>query len=202
MGKLRNELRGDIRRVMANLDQRWVEAGSHEVCQRLNTLCLDLEPTIEHVLCWVAFFPGEIDLSLFIGAQLGRRAIYLPRISPDYTMQFISIGANWSTEMETGYRGIPAPRDRSGEAYDHTAAPTTAVLVPGIAFDHLGGRLGRGGGYYDRFLAHPAMREAVKIGVCWSLQVVKYVPAEAHDVRMDWICSEREAMRMDDALSK
>jgi 5-formyltetrahydrofolate cyclo-ligase len=57
------------------------------------------------------------------------------------------------------------------------------VLVPGIAFDAIGHRLGRGKGYYDRFLQSvPAIK---KIGVCFDFQKVDEVPSEAHDIKVD-----------------
>ena len=59
------------------------------------------------------------------------------------------------------------------------------ALVPGMAFDAAGRRLGRGKGYYDRFLAaHPHL---YKIGVCFPFQRVAEVPFEEHDVCMDLI---------------
>ena len=59
------------------------------------------------------------------------------------------------------------------------------VLVPGLAFEpDSGGRLGRGGGYYDRFLAAETLR-ATKIGVCHSLQVRRDIPLLDHDIRVD-----------------
>ena len=56
------------------------------------------------------------------------------------------------------------------------------ILVPGVAFDRQGGRLGRGRGYYDRLLAGTS---AFKVGVCFDWQIVPEVPREAHDIRMD-----------------
>ena len=56
------------------------------------------------------------------------------------------------------------------------------VLVPGMAFDAAGHRLGRGRGYYDRFLIQTACR---KIGVCFPFQRVAEVPTDDHDVMMD-----------------
>ena len=56
------------------------------------------------------------------------------------------------------------------------------ILVPGMAFDAMGNRLGRGKGYYDKVLRHTP---AYKIGVCFDFQFLKAVPTEAHDVRMD-----------------
>jgi 5-formyltetrahydrofolate cyclo-ligase len=58
------------------------------------------------------------------------------------------------------------------------------ILVPGMAFDRSGRRLGRGGGYYDRFLSHS---EGVRVGVCFEEQMVCEVPSEAHDLGMDFV---------------
>jgi 5-formyltetrahydrofolate cyclo-ligase len=57
--------------------------------------------------------------------------------------------------------------------------------VPGIAFDAAGHRLGRGRGYYDRFLHSRDGSYCVKIGVCFDFQKVDEVPVDAHDIAMD-----------------
>jgi len=64
-----------------------------------------------------------------------------------------------------------------------------AILVPGLAFDRGGVRLGRGGGFYDRFLATPGLR-ALRIGVCFELQVVDEVVRQEHDAVMDVVVTE------------
>ncbi|MCG3123625.1 MAG: hypothetical protein GIKADHBN_02046 [Phycisphaerales bacterium] len=60
------------------------------------------------------------------------------------------------------------------------------VLVPAVAFDHAGTRLGRGGGFYDRFLSRPDLR-ALRVGVVFDLQILDQVPRQAHDARMDLV---------------
>ena len=62
------------------------------------------------------------------------------------------------------------------------------VLGPGLAFDPEGRRLGRGGGFYDRFL--PRAASAVRIGVCWSGQVVDRVPSGEGDERVHMLVTE------------
>lgn len=57
------------------------------------------------------------------------------------------------------------------------------AIVPGMAFDNRGNRLGRGKGYYDRFL--PKIPQAFKIGLCFHFQMVESVPSEATDIMMD-----------------
>ena len=64
-------------------------------------------------------------------------------------------------------------------------------IVPGLAFDYLGGRLGHGGGHYDRILAQ-SNRNVVKVGVCHDFQLFKDpLPQEDHDSSMDWIITEK-----------
>ena len=60
------------------------------------------------------------------------------------------------------------------------------AVVPGMAFDREGRRLGRGRGYYDRLL--PRLPRAYKLGVCFPFQVVDAIPCEPHDIRVDGLC--------------
>ena len=78
--------------------------------------------------------------------------------------------------------GIGEP---TGELFTDYAAIDFAV-IPGVAFDATGNRLGRGKGYYDRLL--PRLT-AFKAGICFPFQLVEEVPAEPFDIRMDTIIS-------------
>lgn len=73
--------------------------------------------------------------------------------------------------------------------------PRTWVLVPGLAFDAQGGRLGRGAGYYDRALSSSRAHAAGPrlLGVAFSFQIVCEVPMTPLDVRLDGVVTEREA---------
>lgn len=63
------------------------------------------------------------------------------------------------------------------------------VIVPGSVFDARGGRLGYGGGYYDRFL-QSAAPQALRIGLAFDLQVVAAVPLKSHDQQLDYLITE------------
>jgi 5-formyltetrahydrofolate cyclo-ligase len=63
------------------------------------------------------------------------------------------------------------------------------VLVPGVAFDRRGGRLGFGGGYYDRFLP---LTHALRVGVSQTACLVDQLPCDPHDARMDWVVTPTE----------
>ena len=87
-------------------------------------------------------------------------------------------------ELEPGFKGILEPRTRM------PVDPSTAdvVIVPGVAFDARGNRLGYGGGFYDSFLSECG--DVPRIGVCFEVQVVDEVPVAEHDLPVDVIVTE------------
>ena len=192
-GKRKKEMRAEMKRVLANFDLRWINAASGEISNRLSQLIAELPVEIEHVLAWSSFFSGEVDLSRFIEQGLESYSIYLPRVLDDCSMTFVSIGDDWLENTQPGVFGVPEPTAESGSIYLPENAASTVVLVPGMAFDRRGSRLGRGKGCYDRFLSRAGMVDAIKIGVCFSLQIQPDVPTDSFDIVMNWVCCEDES---------
>jgi len=92
---------------------------------------------------------------------------------------------NLSSDCEVSRYSIVQPR---ADLLPLAPAQLDVVLVPGVAFDATGGRLGRGGGFYDRFLTQIRDQLGVTIaGVCFDEQIVDSVPMHAHDVRVGMI---------------
>ncbi len=90
-------------------------------------------------------------------------------------------------ELEMGSFGIPEPR----ELRPVEAEVIELIIVPGIAFDVHGSRIGYGNGYYDRFLK--AVR-AKKIALAYELQIVDEIPNHTNDIKMDMIVTEERAI--------
>lgn len=95
-------------------------------------------------------------------------------------------------ELVPGMWGIlEPPKQRWGELGKEVAPERLdCVMVPGVAFDRNGGRLGNGAGYYDRLLKS-VRADAVLIGVCFESQLVEQVVTEVHDVSMDIVMTEK-----------
>ncbi len=85
------------------------------------------------------------------------------------------------SKVEKGYAGIPEPIADAPVAHDETAL----VLMPGLAFDPAGNRMGYGGGFYDKFLAaepnHPTL------ALCYDFQMLGHLETEAHDIPVDTV---------------
>lgn len=105
----------------------------------------------------------------------GKR-VAVPKVYGD-EMKFICMTD--LTQVEKGYAGIPEPVEDGPVAEDQTAL----VLMPGLAFDKEGHRIGYGGGFYDKFLAaepnHPTL------ALCYEFQMVKELPTEEFDIPVD-----------------
>jgi 5-formyltetrahydrofolate cyclo-ligase len=75
------------------------------------------------------------------------------------------------------------------------------ALIPGLAFDSKGGRLGRGKGFYDRLLGHPEFR-GIKAGLAWDWQIVAEVPCDIDDIPMDFVVTPGKILQAGSTLDK
>jgi 5-formyltetrahydrofolate cyclo-ligase len=127
----------------------------------------------------------EVDLRPLLAEALQRGVrVSVPEILPDGSFRPCLLKSLDPGDLETDPLGIQVPRRREPVE----ASELDMVLVPGVAFDDAGHRLGRGGGFYDRFL--PGLRrEAFTVGVCFALQRVPAVPVQSHDARVEWLAS-------------
>jgi len=94
-------------------------------------------------------------------------------------------------ELESGYKGIREPKASLRRLPERIIAPEMIELavVPGLAFDVTGNRLGRGGGFYDRFLPKLSP-SAIVVGLAFDCQVVQSIPVEPHDRCVDLLITE------------
>ena len=114
------------------------------------------------------------------------KLVAAPRVDPPLRMLQPLRIVDLAQDIELGYRGIPEPRANceriAFESIDF-------VLTPGVAFDAAGGRLGYGGGYYDRLLPLlPA--SASRVAGAFDTQIVERVPVARHDIGVHWIVTQ------------
>ena len=147
------------------------------------------------VLGWFVGVKSEVETLPAIGAALaGGRQVVVPWVSPTGLRLFQLRSVE---ELEPARFGLlePAPQLRADARRELSPAAVDFFVVPGVAFDRAGGRLGHGKAYYDRLLAG-ARPDAIRTGICFSLQLVPKVPMSAHDVLMHQIVTERGVIRV------
>lgn len=124
----------------------------------------------------------EVQTSGFIKRWSESKDFYLPVIVGD---DIVFRKSSPSIEFNESSFGIMEPEGQDFTDYNKV----DLIIVPGIAFDRKKNRMGRGKGYYDRFLKKI---KAPKIGICFEFQLFENIPADENDVMMDYIVSENE----------
>ena len=130
---------------------------------------------------------GEVQTAALNARILedGKRLL-LPKVMED-RQSMLAVPVADLSRLTRGAMGIPQPPDDTGA----DPADIDLVLVPGIAFDRKGGRLGFGGGFYDRFLeGTPALR----VAIAFDIQLVDDTDPQPHDQQMDLLITE-DALR-------
>lgn len=145
---------------------------------------------------WIALFvsqPDEIATNALIERASRAQKLVLPRIVGRRELEFRAVADH--TDLSPGAFGIPEPQTRCPEVQ---LDERDLVVVPGLAFDRSGGRLGRGAGYYDRALARliASGRRPIVAGVGFSFQQIERVPMTAHDVRVDLVVTDIETLEV------
>lgn len=136
-------------------------------------------------------FRNEWDtLPLVHAALAAGKTVAMPRVDAQARMLELHALRDAERDVVAGHQGIPEPRPEcprvARDAIDF-------VLVPGVAFDSDGRRLGYGGGYYDRLLPLLSPR-AARIAGAFELQLVERVPAAPHDIAVDAIVTESRVL--------
>lgn len=122
--------------------------------------------------------PDELPTHRFLKKWNDKKKFYLPRVN-GVNLEILPYN---ESRLELGAFHIEEPTGE--ETVD--IAEIELVVVPAVAYDRKGNRLGRGKGFYDRLLAES---KATKVGVGFAFQVMEEVPAEPHDVPMDIVIS-------------
>ncbi len=134
---------------------------------------------------------SEIDTRPLLRAALrGGKTLALPKVNRAAGILDIFAVRDLDADLESGVWGIREPNP--GTCARVAPAELDVILVPGIAFDLEGGRIGYGEGFYDRFLraCHDAGSRPVTVAAAFSFQLLDAVPMERHDVRIDAIATE------------
>lgn len=181
------ELRRECKKFLAGMSEVEKRLRSAAACTRL----IDT-PGFQSAKVLLLFIPteDEIDLGQVFDAALEhRKKVCMPRMDwPAKTMAPVHVSSR-TFSSEVRMHGIREPAAGPLVPLDRI----DLVLVPGLAFDLRGYRLGRGGGFYDRFLAayrKSKPRNGAALGVCFEGQIVPEVPADAHDKAVDGLVTE------------
>ncbi len=162
---------------------------SLSACRRVTEL--DEWQNARSVFLYLAL-PRELDTTPLVEEAWRRgKRVAVPRVDADRSGAMDAVPIESWSDCLPGYRGILEPVD--GDPIEMHAIDL--AVVPGLAFDLAGRRLGQGGGFYDRFLARHDLRAAA-CGMAFEEQVVERVPVDPHDRTVDLLVTDASVRRV------
>lgn len=158
-----------------------------------DTICLKLMNLDEYIQAEniMAYCPvnNEVDVSLLMEDSILNKTLILPKTQKENKKMIPCIVHNLS-DLIVGAHNIMEPKDDC-EILDKNNIDI--IVVPLVAFDKKGTRIGYGGGYYDRFLSD--IKKCKKIGIAFSVQELDYIEKEDHDIKLDMIITEKKIFK-------
>lgn len=174
----KRQLRTAAKRKRDALSEAEITRWSGEICK-----ILEEQPTFRNAVAIFFYYPLGSEVNLLPLAQkaldLGKQVAF-PRVKGS-DMEFYLVSD--LKRFAEGAFHVMEPLGSEAASSEHAL-----VLVPGLAFDVRGSRMGYGKGYYDRYFAnYPGCQ---KIGICYQMQMVEDVPYGKHDIFMDEVITE------------
>ena len=170
----KTSLRKQIREKKRAMTPEQIETASQKLCELF--LRSELYRRAKTIYGYLPYNQEVRTVPMLEQALADGKRVAVPKVYGD-EMKFICLTD--LNQVETGYAGIPEPVADGPVADD----PTALVLMPGLAFDREGHRIGYGGGFYDKFLAseptHPTL------ALCYEFQMVQQLPVEEFDIPVD-----------------
>lgn len=179
----KKNLRREMKTLRKNIPP--IKKAEYERNMRENFFASDIYKNAEMILTFISFGDEPDTSEILKRAWQDKKITAVPKCMPESRMSFYII--NDMNDCTEGAYGIPEPSEKCPEA--DLSGINIICLVPGLAFDRKGGRLGYGGGYYDRFLSsHPNIQT---FGYCMEMFITEEVPMEDTDIRLRGLITDK-----------
>ena len=140
----------------------------------------------DNILLYADYRHEVMTREIFKDAFQKKKRVFFPKSLDNGTMEFYQVVS--VKQLESGYKGIREPLSSCTVKYEFRREEDTLVIVPGVAFDTKGYRVGYGKGFYDRYLQDK--RQITLMGLAYALQMVDEIPHDTYDIKMDKVVTE------------
>ncbi len=160
-----------------------------------NLIPLTILKNSNHIMLYISF-GSELDTKPLIDHLFNQnKKVYIPLTIPATREMIVSELLDFKNDLEMGNFGVLEPKQESLRPM--AADNLDLVIVPGVAFDKEGYRIGYGGGYYDRFLPQ-LPPSTTKISLAYDIQIINNIPKMPHDYPVQYIITENQVINCKD----
>ncbi|MBQ2117347.1 MAG: 5-formyltetrahydrofolate cyclo-ligase [Lachnospiraceae bacterium] len=181
----KSEIRKTILRARETLTASEIESKSKTIAQKV-ILTPEYEEA-DNILLYADYCHEVMTRQIFEDALMRKKRVYFPK-SDGLTGNMDFYQTVSVKQLTKGYKGILEPVEDPDRLYKFNKHEDTLIIVPGVAFDTFGYRIGYGKGFYDKFLAK--RRQISTIALAFACQIVDEIPKDIHDIKMDKIITE------------
>lgn len=140
----------------------------------------------DNILLYADYRHEVMTREIFKDAFQKKKRVFFPKSLDNGTMEFYQVVS--IKQLCSGYKGIMEPLESCTVKYEFRREEDTLAIVPGVAFDTKGYRVGYGKGFYDRYLQDK--RQITLMGLAYALQMVDEIPHDTYDIKMDKVVTE------------
>jgi len=181
-------------RIIAARDNLTPSLRTHSSKHIVAQICSSaIYKTAQTVLGYLNFGSELASESWIQQALADGKRVVLPRVNKASKHLELFEVKDLDSDVAVGAYGIREPVLERCKRFE-ALGEIDLILMPGVAFDRAGGRLGYGGGYFDKLMAH-LPRRPVLIAGAFAMQVVDEIPQESTDHKLDWLITENETIR-------
>lgn len=185
---MKHHLRKEMKAKLRAMSPEEISSKSYAACKALIAL-----PEYHHAQAIMLYLPipQEVDTAeIALHTWRERKTILVPKINWEQRHMLAMQIHSFDDGVVYGQFGLREPDD--GPVWP--SEEIDLIIVPALAYDRSGGRLGRGGGFYDRFLAEPGVH-ATTCGLGFDEQLVDNLPTARHDHPIDLLVTNKEVLR-------
>lgn len=181
----KNALRKNILAIRNQLTEAERGNAGDKLIEKLQSLPQYQEAS--NVLIYVNYREELPTLPLIHEMEMqDHKKVFVPKVLAPHEMEFYRIH-HYEQELAKGYMGIPEPKDCTEGFLSSLHEGKTLMVMPGVAFDPQGNRLGYGGGFYDSYLSANRNRIDWTIAIGYACQEVEQLPVDVHDEKPDLV---------------
>jgi len=188
---MKRHMRSEMKAALAAMSSEAAAAKSRSACEMV--IALDEFRNAGSIMLYMPL-PGEVDAAeIALAAWQHDKVVLMPRIEAESAGHMVAVETrSLDNDMVAGPFGIRYPAEGRPWPIDDI----DLIVVPALIFDRRGHRIGRGGGFYDRFLDRPGMR-AFTCGLAFSEQLIDRLPNHVHDKSVDLLVTDEHLLRFD-----